>query len=70
MANLLPARATDIMRRASQYADERLVCGAHFRSDIEGGQVLGTTVGVLLVHDARFQAVMATAKSELVASGF
>jgi acid phosphatase (class A) len=70
MANVLPDHAVDIMNRASQYGEERLVCGHHFRKDIEAGQTLGTVVGVLLIHDERFAAEMAKAKAELTAAGF
>lgn len=70
MANVLPKHGADIMDRASQYAEERLVCGHHFRSDVEAGETLGTVVGVLLVHDPRFQPEMDKARVELTAAGF
>lgn len=65
LASLMPARAQAILARASEYAENRLVCGVHYRSDIVAGQQFGTLIAVRLMENPAFQAQMAKAKAEL-----
>jgi acid phosphatase (class A) len=64
----MPELGPQLMTRARDYAESRLVCGAHFRSDVNAGQVLGTTVAVLLLHDPAFQKDLDAARAELRAA--
>jgi len=66
LAAAMPDNAAQLMNRARDYAYSRLVCGAHYRSDIVGGQSLGTAVAVQLLHNERFQADLQAAEQELV----
>ena len=68
LAQAMPDIAPQLLRRARDYSESRLVCGAHFRSDIVAGEALGTTVAVLLLRDPRFQADLEAAKAELRAA--
>ena len=70
LAALIPDRAADIMARAAEYADSRLVCEAHARADIEAGQALGTAVGVMLLKDPDLRPQIEAARAELKAAGF
>ena len=47
LASLLPDKAQAILQRASVFAENRLICGVHFRSDIVAGRL------VSLFPDAR-----------------
>jgi acid phosphatase (class A) len=67
LAALLPAKSQSIMARASEYAEHRLVCGVHFRSDIVAGQQYGTIIALKLMDNPGFQAQMAKARTELAA---
>jgi acid phosphatase (class A) len=67
LAALLPAKSQAIMARASEYAEHRLVCGVHFRSDIVAGQQYGTIIALKLMDTPAFQAQMAKARAELAA---
>ncbi|HEX4026546.1 MAG TPA: phosphatase PAP2 family protein [Rhizomicrobium sp.] len=67
LAALLPAKSQAILARASEYAEHRLVCGVHFRSDIVAGQQYGTIVALKLMENPTFQAQMAKAQAELAA---
>jgi acid phosphatase (class A) len=69
LANLIPGRAPDILERAHQYAENRMICGAHHLSDIVAGQVLGTVVALELMKNKTFQQQMETTRSELKAAG-
>jgi acid phosphatase (class A) len=38
LAELVPERRAALMQRAEEFARQRMVCGVHFRSDIEAGR--------------------------------
>jgi acid phosphatase (class A) len=69
LAALMPDHAADILARASDYADSRLVCGVHFRSDIAASESLGTAVAILLLKSPRLSDQIAAARAELKAAG-
>ena len=67
LANLMPNPAQAILGRSAQFAENRLICGMHFRSDIVAGQQFGTIMAIRLMQNPQFQADMAAAKTELQA---
>jgi acid phosphatase (class A) len=69
LAALIPAKSQAILARAAEYAENRLVCGVHFRSDITAGQQFGTVLALRLMQNAQFQAQMEAARAELSAVG-
>ena len=69
LADLVPNKSTVVMTRASDYAYSRLVCEVHFRSDVVAGQVLGTAVGVMLLHTPVLKPQIDAARQELTAAG-
>jgi acid phosphatase (class A) len=69
LAALMPDKAGDILARASEYAESRLVCEVHFRSDITAGQALGTAVGVMLLKSPSLQPQIEAASKELKTAG-
>ena len=44
LAAMLPRRTEAIMARARTYADQRVVCGHHYRSDVEASAVLAAVL--------------------------
>jgi acid phosphatase (class A) len=65
LARLMPAKAAQIMARAQDYALSRQYCGAHFASDTQASEVIGTLAATLLLQDPRLAAKVAAAKAEL-----
>jgi acid phosphatase (class A) len=65
LATLVPAKSQAILARASEYAENRLVCGVHFRSDIVAGQQFGTLIALKLMEKPDFRRQMAAAQAEL-----
>jgi membrane-associated phospholipid phosphatase len=65
LADLMPGKSQAILSRAGQYAERRLVCGVHYRSDIVAGQQFGTVLALRLMENPAFQAQMAKARAEL-----
>jgi len=67
LASVLPEKSQAILARSAEYAEHRLVCGVHFRSDIVAGQQFGTVLALRLMQNAQFQAQMNLARTELAA---
>ena len=68
LANLMPNHAQAILQRSQQFAENRIVCGFHFRSDIVAGQQFGTIMAIRLMQNPQFQADMNAARAELSAA--
>ena len=68
LSNLMPGNAQAIQARAADYAESRLVCGAHYRRDIEAGHVLGVALVAELMTKPAFQAELEAARAELTAA--
>ncbi|NCT83648.1 MAG: phosphatase PAP2 family protein [Comamonadaceae bacterium] len=68
LARVAPERAPQLLARAAEYADSRLVCGMHFPSDIEAGRQLATAVVAQLDGHAEFQRDVERARAELGAA--
>ena len=64
----MPGNAQIVLARASDYAESRLVCGAHYRRDIEGGHVLGAALVAELMTKPAFRAELESAWAELTAA--
>ena len=69
LANLIPEKSKEIMERSRLYGENRINCGAHFPSDVSGGQVLGTLVAKELLKNNEFQLLMKASKEELASAG-
>ena len=65
LASLVPDKAQAILARSAEFAENRLVCGMHFRSDIVAGQELGTVIALSLMENAAFKADFDAARAEL-----
>lgn len=68
LASMVPAESQAILARAAEYAENRLVCGMHYRRDIVAGEALGTAVAVQLLQNPAFQAEVTAAAKELRAA--
>lgn len=69
LAQLMPEKAQAILNRAQDYAYSRVVCGAHYPSDLEASHVLGTELAMMMLKEPGFAAQVEAAKAELRAAG-
>lgn len=69
LAALMPEMAQPILTRAQEYAYSRVVCGAHYGSDIEASHVLGTELAMLMLKEPKFAAEFEASKAELRQAG-
>jgi hypothetical protein len=65
MATLLPQLAPQILARASDYANNRIVLAYHYPTDIMGGRIVGEDTSQLRWSDPRFRTLLQQAGTEL-----
>jgi len=65
LSEMVPERRAQLMKRAEEYADNRVVAGVHYPSDIEGGRMAATAFAAALFSSPAFQTDLAAAKAEL-----
>lgn len=65
LAELIPERSDLIMERGRAYGDSRLVCAAHWESDVIEGRTMGAATFSRLQAISQFQADIKVARSEL-----
>ncbi|MFD4991708.1 phosphatase PAP2 family protein [Cellulosimicrobium cellulans] len=66
LATLLPELAPQILARASEYGDNRLVLGFHYPLDVMGGRMAGQNIAQLRWSDPAFRVLLEQARTELV----
>lgn len=69
LIELFPEKRDAILARAADYANNRLVCGLHYRSDIEAARLIAYSVHAFMRENAQFKAEVSAAKAELRSPG-
>jgi acid phosphatase (class A) len=65
LAELVPDRLTDVLRRGLEFGQSRVVCGVHWQSDVEAGRTVAAAVVARLHAEPAFTAQMARARAEI-----
>lgn len=65
LAEIAPDRVNDILARGLAFGQSRVVCGVHWKSDVEAGRVIGASVVSRLHADPVFAAQLAAARKEI-----
>lgn len=68
LAEMVPERRPEIMRRARRYAWNRFVAGIHFPSDIKAGRLAGTAIAAVLFGRDDFRQAFGAARAEIRAA--
>jgi acid phosphatase (class A) len=68
LAEVAPDRADAILARGVAYGQSRVVCGVHYRSDVEAGRVVGAATVSRLHADPVYTAQVAAARKEVEAA--
>jgi acid phosphatase (class A) len=69
LSDVAPARASQLQARAEEFAHQRMVCGVHFRSDIEGGRLGARWLIERLRASPDYRADVVAATAELRSAG-
>ncbi|QDH25792.1 phosphatase PAP2 family protein [Neokomagataea tanensis] len=67
LAHLMPEHATAILQRGRVFGESRVVCGVHWKSDVQAGYLNASTEMDTLLADPAIQDDLAAAKQELEA---
>jgi acid phosphatase (class A) len=67
LAEVVPDRAAQIMVRARAFGENRVVCGLHSPSAVEGGRVIATALVAALHASAAFRADLEAVRTEVAA---
>jgi len=65
LADMLPEYRAAILERGADYAQNRVVGGVHYPSDVAAGRLAGTLIALELQHDAAFNRQFAEVKAAL-----
>lgn len=65
----MPEKAQAVLARAHEHAYSRIVCGAHYPSDIEASHAHGTEVAMMMLEKPGFHAQFEAARAALRAAG-
>jgi acid phosphatase (class A) len=68
LSNMVPEKRAEIMARAWDYGNNRVVGGIHFRSDVEMGRIAGAVIAATIMKHEDFKAEFEPAKAELRAA--
>jgi len=65
LAEINPARQTEILQRGYAFGKSRVICGAHWQSDVDNGQLMGAAVVAALHSNSQFAAALNAAKKRV-----
>ncbi len=65
LIQLVPEKRTEILARADDYAHNRMVCGAHYPSDLEASRRVAYAIVGAMLSNPRFQRDLGAARTEL-----
>jgi acid phosphatase (class A) len=68
LAELAPDRTAAIMSRGRAYGESRVVCGVHWKTDVEAGRDAATAAFVVLQSNPAFRADLEAARAEIAAA--
>ena len=68
LSNMVPEKRAEIMARAWDFGNNRVIGGIHFRSDVEMGRIAGAVIAATIMKHDDFKAEFEPAKAELRAA--
>jgi acid phosphatase (class A) len=68
LAEVAPDQSDAVLRRGFAFGQSRVVCGVHYKSDVESGRIVGAATVARLHTDPVFTAQLALARKEVEAA--
>jgi len=67
LVEIRPQREKELLKRGYEFGENRVICGAHWQSDIDAGFIMGAADFARLSADPAFITEVAAAKKEIAA---
>lgn len=68
LAEINPDRANKLFKRGLEFGQSRVICNAHWQSDVDAGRTMGAATVAVLQNYAEFRADMNAARKEVQAA--
>jgi acid phosphatase (class A) len=65
----IPEKRDAILERSADYGQSRMICGVHYRSDVEAGKLVGMALASVMLALPQVQQELAAVRAELQAAG-
>lgn len=65
LIEMVPEKRDEILARAADYGNNRLVCGVHFASDVQASKLLAYSIHAVMDTNPQFNVEMRAARAEL-----
>lgn len=69
LSEINPERADVLMKRGMEFGQSRVICDAHWQSDVDAGRIMGAATVAKLHNNAEFISDVAAAREELKTAG-
>lgn len=69
LAEVSPSRSSQLIQRGYEYGQSRVVCGAHWQSDVDAGRLVGSILMASLNATPLFQHWLTLAQQEVINPG-
>lgn len=69
LSEISPERADVLMKRGIEFGQSRVICDAHWQSDVDAGRIMGAATVAKLHNNAEFLSDVAAAREELKTAG-
>ncbi|WP_313378396.1 acid phosphatase [Achromobacter insolitus] len=68
LAQISPERADQLLQRGLEFGQSRVICNAHWQSDVDAGRTMGAATVALLQNNAEFIADLDAGRKEVQAA--
>ncbi|HUY18871.1 MAG TPA: phosphatase PAP2 family protein [Candidatus Binataceae bacterium] len=65
LAAMVPEKSAAIFARADRFAENRVIAGVHYPTDLAAGRICGSVIDNVLMHEPRFETDFARASAEV-----
>ncbi|WP_337049901.1 phosphatase PAP2 family protein [Serratia fonticola] len=65
LSEIIPERTENILKKGYEYGQSRVICGAHWQSDVDAGRIMGAAIVAKLQSSAEFNKEFSDVKIEV-----